>query len=775
MPQLAFSSLPATQHSFSSSAKLPSLACQTRVALPSLSLVISMLLGSGVAVAEPLDDRQTPRHLRLSPRAAVPSQPVWQPSTRPVLVLDFTGLNDTDSLGHAAQFADHLLPEAPVYTIGFRGVTPDGARKGYDVIVPYKTAEERIQAAERVFRFTSASARTILAFDVNESIVPQQLRFGAFDKTAGPADVAAEVAARWANQNPGGAILLRGHSDGTYVARRTFDRLGQLGVTPQVVILESPRQPHGQWIERHQQSPETKVISITSRADLPRVNLIGQGYHRTTKDNRINYHITDTYNPFKAHSAVTDMGAERSVWRADQHGTTKYEDVSLGELIKRDLSDIVVSTVPAVSSRPPPVTAPNGMPPTARDRVANLSEKHPPPPPPPPPPPGGDNASVSSGKLSLDTKGTPAVGGIDLAARAVKVDPSVEPIAGVVIDPQTGVVVLLAETGVRTAAEIDSGYFALGLWLAHTRQQAAMSLDPMDPANPQGKWLKAVYWPEQLSSHRAGQAAFDADFLLKQTAFCVRVRDGGKVVHWRSATGLKCIPDLMREVVGSDKPNWARMWIVPEEVILAGTDGAMRVSVRMGVHARRQIPDPNTRTGLRDVDTHDASPEARFAREFSNRYADLAQETREFAIDGLVKAIALARWVVDQGAAIDMDAVVGSLNRDRVATVGRVTAINAASRSETRTLQPRGETLVETRTIHLFGGVELSSKPVMKHATEMEQVRRVVAEKLATGAPLKFTVVIGDRTLQATRLPYSGHRRTSVPESGARARVPSVR
>jgi hypothetical protein len=444
------------------------------------------------------------------------------------------------------------------------------------------------------------------------------------------------------------------------------------------------------------------------------------------------------------------MDADHSIRRHDNRGRSDHQGATLGQLMARDLASIFVSSTtlaqPQAHAARQRSRDPQGKLGTSLGRPSS------PPPPPPPPPPGGGAA--------------PALGGVDLAARSIQVDPKVEPIAAVVIDPHTGGVILVGETGAAARPAVDPSYFALGLYLALTKREAAMSLDPADPKNPRGKWLKAVYWPPELGSHRAGRAAFDADFLLKQSAFGVRIKDG-KAIEWASQTGLKSLAALMREKAHSSaQPAWARMWIVAEKVELAGDGGAMRATARLGVRARRQVPDAGTRTGLRDVDTDPDSIEARFARDFTLLYPRLAVETPEFAIEGLVKAIALARWAVDQGATVDAQALAASLDRERISGVEKVTALDVAFRSEERTPQAGGGLLVTSRAIHVFGGVDLGVKPTsIRRAPEMRSLQRVVLQRLAAATTPEFTVEFGGRRLQATRLVYTGARQG--PQSAA--------
>ncbi len=100
------------------------------------------------------------------------------PDERPSLVIDFIGLNDESPEKHARGFADTVMPGAKVYAFGFHGVAQaDDQRmgKGYQRILRSGTAADRNAAASAVLDYTK-SRQTVLAFDFNESMVPQQLR-----------------------------------------------------------------------------------------------------------------------------------------------------------------------------------------------------------------------------------------------------------------------------------------------------------------------------------------------------------------------------------------------------------------------------------------------------------------------------------------------------------------------------------------------------------------------------------------------------------------------
>lgn len=331
-----------------------------------------------------------------------------------------------------------------------------------------------------------------------------------------------------------------------------------------------------------------------------------------------------------------------------------------------------------------------------------------------------------------------SLGGIDLTLQSV------------VVDQSSGTIAVLTENGKEADAPIAARDLAFALWLVYSGQHAAFSLDPADPKDPSGKWLKAVYYPEALRATAAGGDLFIADFLLKQYAFGVRV-EGDQVVERHTTTALKSIPQLMESSGQSttrDKAaQWARMWIVVPRVDVRVTNGIARiVRVDMAVRARRQVPDPSSPTGLRDVDTDDDSIESQFAKQFSKLYTELGHTESPplLRVRELAKAIAYAQWMKQQRIQVDMKEVVDLLNQQRGNAVDRVSALSVDWRKqeEQRVPIPGGvQVRTATRTIHIFGGVDLKVKPTFTEERVAGTLRDAVLTKLTLARSNKHVVV----------------------------------
>lgn len=278
---------------------------------------------------------------------------------RPVLVLDFIGLNDSSAREHAVQFTQSVLPEGRIHTIGFRGVIPDAwrAKAGYDAIVPYASAADRERAVVTVEALAN-EPRTVLAFDFNESWLPEQLR-GSMpawlarsnvvmrlmhllpNKIQEPAMVAAEVVARWRQRHPDGAVIVRTHSDGSWAALYLFDDLARRGIKLDALLLGSPRQGLDEWMARARSAPSTRMVLITAENDLWGADLWLARPPGTYPANVVRLHLQGSFDAMAAHGAVRDYLLQRTVVRTDPGGSAVYEGIPLGVAVAGELASVV--------------------------------------------------------------------------------------------------------------------------------------------------------------------------------------------------------------------------------------------------------------------------------------------------------------------------------------------------------------------------------------------------------------------------------------------------
>ncbi len=343
------------------------------------------------------------------------------------------------------------------------------------------------------------------------------------------------------------------------------------------------------------------------------------------------------------------------------------------------------------------------------------------------------------------TSGT--CGGVDLGLTAL------------VIDPDTRRMAVVGELGTSVTWDADPALIALALWLEYTNQSGAFSLDPFDRLNPRGEWLRAVYFPEGLRGTKVGNDCFDADFLLKQFSLGVRV-EGQRIVERVSASGLSSLPKLISGQSGMAE-RWSRMWIVSRSVRVRTGDGIARVEkAEMGVEARQQVPDPSTRSGLRDVASPGNSNEQQFARQFESLYDQIAA-TEAPSLNNVreaIKAIALARWLKMNGVPVDIQAVVDHLNSHRTAAVDKVNALSVNWSSQTQAPFSEGNrsgVRTTTTTVNVFGGVDLRVQPSFTQTAQDMELRNATLRWLRSpGNAQAAEIVVAGRRFRAMALPF---------------------
>jgi hypothetical protein len=271
-----------------------------------------------------------------------------------------------------------------------------------------------------------------------------------------------------------------------------------------------------------------------------------------------------------------------------------------------------------------------------------------------------------------------------------------------------------------------------------------------------------VYWPQDLKGSDFGEALFAVDHSMKQLGLGIEVKPNG-AFEQRAAVvpGFASVPDLMRRdsaqrPLDGSGPQWARYWIVSEQMEIQQVDNVVRfVEARMAVRARRQEPDPSSRTGLRDVATDARSLEAQWAAQLTNRFSDVAATLPEFArVVELAKAVAIAKWLKGLGAQVDQGWIEARIRQPASAGTDRVPALSASYREESRRqISDARGTGIETtvRTIRVFGGVDLTVTPTVRDAdAQTREFSRAISKAwLKSADKSRFEVQWGGQLLIA--------------------------
>lgn len=356
------------------------------------------------------------------------------------------------------------------------------------------------------------------------------------------------------------------------------------------------------------------------------------------------------------------------------------------------------------------------------------------------------------------------LGGIELSARADFID--VGHITGATYDPVSGRLVLIGDNDLRTPP-IDGQDLAVALYCVYgpEPQDPMFSLDPADPEDPGGPWLKAVYIPEKvIGGTHFGKSMFETDWLLKQYVFGRRVNEDGSQSDLNSSVlGYRSVAQLALD--DKDHPKnrqtWARFWIVSDSIRVHTEGHSICFNhPKMAVKARKMVPDPNSTSGLRDVDTQDDPLASNFANFFTEHYDDFAQEAPEFErVRQLAIVVGLAKWMKDQNIPVDMNWVVDNVN-NKIETVGRITTLKTVREvTETRRFSDAtgSGTVTLTRQIHLAGGVDgtVNLLQLPDNGRARWQETAVLQELLKNGAASRFTIDQDGQPRTALLLPIN--------------------
>jgi YD repeat-containing protein len=379
-------------------------------------------------------------------------------------------------------------------------------------------------------------------------------------------------------------------------------------------------------------------------------------------------------------------------------------------------------------------------------------------------------AASSSAKKLLGARALPGfgqqLGGIELSLAA---QGDIGPISGAVYDPESGSIVLLSNSSNAAFSGIKAEDFAVAMSLVYSDspEEAAFSLDPADPKNPRGPWLQKVYYPDGiLAGTDFGKAMFAADWLLKQYSFGVVVEQGKpQRVRTSSVPGYQSVAalSLANEHKANQPATMSRFWIVSREMKIRREGSAIIFDeASMGVKTKRQVLNPNSKTGLSDDDSVKDPIHEEFARRFTEHFDELAAESPELErVRELAKAVALAKWMRQNNIPVDLAGI--NLDRMRLRSVDSEAhrLVPALSTTYEKVMQKaihehnQEGILTSTTELYLFGGVELQSHPEYLPDSGVGELQRAVQEKLRQSDEPRFDVDYGGQNLTGIVFPLT--------------------
>jgi hypothetical protein len=359
------------------------------------------------------------------------------------------------------------------------------------------------------------------------------------------------------------------------------------------------------------------------------------------------------------------------------------------------------------------------------------------------------------------------LGGVDLSADT-KLEGYIGTITGAVYDASKNCIVLIGDKNLSVpSVRAEDLAVAIASVYGQSPFDPEFSLDPDDPHNPRGPWLKAVYIPENaIEGTGFGKTMFETDWLLKQYSFGVQIDENGKLSERSSSIrGLKSIPDMTIENPGDQKETWNRLWIVVKELdndndfnmrLRVSDDGKSFYfdDIKMMVKVKKQVVDQSSPTGLSDVESDDDPIAVKFANQFTNLYNDISVESPEFGrLIELAKAVGLAKWMKKQEINIDFNWV-NKFANNRMQSVKKVTSLSI-SKERVDTTEGGHEYRIDS--VHIFGGVDLSIKPKFDNDPgQAGKLRDIVLSKLnESNAGPVFTIDFQGKKLNAVVLPLT--------------------
>ena len=185
------------------------------------------------------------------------------------------------------------------------------------------------------------------------------------------------------------------------------------------------------------------------------------------------------------------------------------------------------------------------------------------------------------------------------------------------------------------------------LLLVYSGQNLSFSLDPWDPADPDGGYYQKVFYPDALASTAIGETLFVTDYRMKQLALGLE-----------QISGLPNEGQIALTVGSGSEIVRARLWISAEDVPISLTDGLLHFGkVKMVCSARRLVLDASSPTGLSDQDLADSTGK-KFAEEFTSRYDSIALAMPQFErLRSLAKVVAFTKFLRNAGVEIDVSLV----------------------------------------------------------------------------------------------------------------------
>jgi len=295
------------------------------------------------------------------------------------------------------------------------------------------------------------------------------------------------------------------------------------------------------------------------------------------------------------------------------------------------------------------------------------------------------------------------IGGVEINASARFIG-LLGHITGLVYDKESDRFILVGDRSTKLPP-IDLSYFVVAENLISQGYDfVQFSLDPADPKNPEGEWLKCVWNPEEsVKGTTAGNVMFEADWLLKQYSFGTAFDENGKgIPRYSTVEGFKDYMTLSCENYNRNvRQGWNRFWIVIGDAIIK-RDGDSFIIEDVDVKVLTEAQHV-TKEGLKDIGGEKDWLAEKFAKFFEEHYDEFAREEPAFAqLKEWGKVFGLVKWLHENNIPINIDPQVLRDNYpDNITYVNQVHTLNDSKICDN---PPPG---YQSLTMFLFGGDEI--------------------------------------------------------------------
>lgn len=249
-------------------------------------------------------------------------------------------------------------------------------------------------------------------------------------------------------------------------------------------------------------------------------------------------------------------------------------------------------------------------------------------------------------------------------------------------------------------AAVNLAYLATVLRVMRKqRHEPVFSLDPKDPHDLGGPYLKKRFHPEWLAGTVVGEVLFQADYALKQFCF------GDKAyAHLGLPSAFDAQPPLGEE-------RATRQWFTVKKAgILVASDGALVPHVELGVETRRLTRCAKGYTDAAHTDPKD--PMVRQAAAVSQRFTEIAAQVPVAAeLLSLARATVLAKHLLSRGCCPD-DALLEQYSMPRLPEgtgIVEIPTLTKERRSSQVVKDGRTDSLmIKSQSRSMRGGVDLT-------------------------------------------------------------------